>query len=196
MAFRNKFQEEAAGAVAAPKRNAAVEVASPKLRRSESTSCSRTNRYIAVKNRRYIVINLLGKGGSSLVYQVLDEEQKKLQAVKCVDLSEADAACRSAYLNEIKLLIRIVHSDLKPANFLLVGGNLKLIDFGIASAIPSNRTSVMKDTQMGTLSYMPPEAINSSCVTTENGKELYRVCFFLKNFQNWPDFLMGTKVNS
>ncbi|VDN36454.1 unnamed protein product, partial [Gongylonema pulchrum] len=55
-AFKNKFQEEAVGAVAAPKGNAAVEVASPKLRRSESTSCSRTNRYIAVKNRRYIVI--------------------------------------------------------------------------------------------------------------------------------------------
>jgi serine/threonine protein kinase len=27
---------------------------------------------------------------------------------------------------------RIVHGDLKPANFMFVQGNLKLIDFGIA----------------------------------------------------------------
>ncbi|VDD85766.1 unnamed protein product [Enterobius vermicularis] len=53
----------------------------------------------------------------------------------------------------------IVHLDLKPANFLFVKGALKLIDFGIASALPSNKTSVLKETQMGTLSYMAPEVI-------------------------------------
>lgn len=41
------------------------------------------------------------------VYQVLDERQKKLYAVKCVDLSEADDSCRNAYLNEIKLLLSL-----------------------------------------------------------------------------------------
>lgn len=32
---------------------------------------------------------------------------------------------------------RVVHSDLKPANFMFVRGCLKLIDFGIAAAIQS-----------------------------------------------------------
>ena len=55
---------------------------------------------------------------------------------------------------------RIVHSDLKPANFLLVSGQLKLIDFGIAKAIPhENTTNIHRDTQIGTLSYMAPEAL-------------------------------------
>ena len=54
----------------------------------------------------------------------------------------------------------IIHSDLKPANFLLVAGRLKLIDFGIASSVQSDMTSVMKDTQMGTFNFMSPEAIN------------------------------------
>ncbi|CAO2834690.1 unnamed protein product [Amaranthus hypochondriacus] len=53
---------------------------------------------------------------------------------------------------------RIVHSDLKPANFLLVKGSLKLIDFGIAKAILSDTTNIQRDAQVGTLSYMSPEA--------------------------------------
>ncbi|KAG0503598.1 hypothetical protein HPP92_003670 [Vanilla planifolia] len=53
---------------------------------------------------------------------------------------------------------RIVHSDLKPANFLLVRGSLKLIDFGIAKAIMNDTTNIQRDAQAGTLNYMSPEA--------------------------------------
>ncbi|KAF0910182.1 hypothetical protein E2562_001393 [Oryza meyeriana var. granulata] len=53
---------------------------------------------------------------------------------------------------------RIVHSDLKPANFLLVRGALKLIDFGIAKAIMNDTTNIQRDSQIGTLNYMSPEA--------------------------------------
>lgn len=57
---------------------------------------------------------------------------------------------------------KIIHSDLKPANFLCVSGMLKLIDFGIARALQSDATSMNVEKQMGTLNYMSPEAINSN----------------------------------
>ena len=53
----------------------------------------------------------------------------------------------------------IVHSDLKPANFLIAGGFLKLIDFGIASAVGDDKTHVTKDNLIGTFNFMSPEAI-------------------------------------
>lgn len=55
---------------------------------------------------------------------------------------------------------RIIHGDLKPANFLFVRGALKLIDFGIAKAIQSDdTTNIYRENQVGTLNYMSPEAI-------------------------------------
>jgi len=56
----------------------------------------------------------------------------------------------------------IVHSDLKPANFLLVGGCLKLIDFGIAGIIQETTVNVHRENQVGTPNYMAPEALLDS----------------------------------
>ena len=53
----------------------------------------------------------------------------------------------------------IVHSDLKPANFLVVQGRLKIIDFGIANAIQDNTVNVHRENQIGTPNYMSPEAL-------------------------------------
>ncbi|KAF2432868.1 kinase-like protein [Tothia fuscella] len=60
----------------------------------------------------------------------------------------------------------IVHSDLKPANFLLVHGQLKLIDFGIANAIDiDNTVNVHRDSHVGTPNYMSPESLQDSSAT-------------------------------
>lgn len=59
----------------------------------------------------------------------------------------------------------VIHSDLKPANFLMIDGRLKLIDFGIASNIALDSTSIIKFSQAGTFNYISPEAL----IDTSNG---------------------------
>ena len=56
---------------------------------------------------------------------------------------------------------RVIHGDLKPANFLLVAGELKLIDFGIAKTMSGNldNTKIDRENTVGTVNYMSPEAI-------------------------------------
>jgi serine/threonine-protein kinase TTK/MPS1 len=54
---------------------------------------------------------------------------------------------------------RIVHGDLKPANFILIKNSLKIIDFGISKPIQKNTTNITRNFQMGTINYMSPEAI-------------------------------------
>ncbi|KAF2459886.1 kinase-like domain-containing protein [Lineolata rhizophorae] len=70
----------------------------------------------------------------------------------------------------------IVHSDLKPANFLMVQGCLKLIDFGIASAIDTDITlNVHRDSHVGTPNYMSPESLedtNRHVAAASNGGAL------------------------
>lgn len=53
----------------------------------------------------------------------------------------------------------VIHCDIKPANFLMINGKLKLIDFGIASNISLDSTSIIKHTQAGTYNYISPEAL-------------------------------------
>ncbi|XP_054272007.1 uncharacterized protein LOC128992454 [Macrosteles quadrilineatus] len=203
---------------------------------------SRADTELSVNGKSYTILSMLGKGGSSEVYQVLDPCSSKLLAVKCVDLSMVDKTIADGYLNEIELLSRlqgcasvirmfdyeyvqeckmlyvvmekgdtdlshlirdisktkkismsmiiyywtemlqavkdihdqgIIHSDLKPANFLLVSGRLKLIDFGIASS-QGDMTSVVKEVTTGTWNYMSPEAIKNTSASGKGFKITYK----------------------
>jgi serine/threonine-protein kinase TTK/MPS1 len=65
---------------------------------------------------------------------------------------------------------RIVHSDLKPANFSLVKGELKLIDFGITKAGQNYTTNIVWESQMGIVKYMSLEAYLNN-TTNDSGNK-------------------------
>ena len=192
-------------------------------------SSAKKMKEISVNNKIYLVLNQIGTGGSSKVYQVYAQDDMKTFALKVVGLNDADKTVVEGFYSEIKLLkslrhcqrvvqmydyefrgkskellivmekgdadlsqvlkshsqlsssklsphvirlywqemlgavkeihdAQIVHSDLKPVNFILVSGALKLIDFGIANRIRSNQTNVYKDSIIGTVDYMAPES--------------------------------------
>ena len=67
----------------------------------------------------------------------------------------------------------IIHTDIKPSNFVLVKGQLKIIDFGFAIKLEPGQTSTRKNLVGGTRQFMSPEIaamINQS--TNVNGKVL------------------------
>ncbi|KAF3840148.1 hypothetical protein F7725_018865 [Dissostichus mawsoni] len=182
------------------------------LQTSQASLSALSNETITIKGKQFFILKIIGRGGSSKVYQVLDHK-KQLFAVKYVDLEEADAQTVESYKNEIQHLNHlqlysdqiiklydyeitnsyiymlmecgnldlntwlrnrktvnpldrkfywrnmleavhtihnhgIIHSDLKPANFVIVNGSLKLIDFGIANRLQPDVTSIMKDSQI------------------------------------------------
>lgn len=65
----------------------------------------------------------------------------------------------------------IVHSDLKPANFVFVKGMLKIIDFGIANAVPDHTVNIYRDNQIGTPNYMAPETLVAMNFTKNDSEQ-------------------------
>ena len=53
---------------------------------------SNKEQVLVVRGKRYRVMKRLGKGGSSIVYEALDEEKNIVVAIKRVDLSDVDEA--------------------------------------------------------------------------------------------------------
>lgn len=81
-----------------------------------------------VNGKPYARAGILGKGGSSRVYRVLDEKNN-LFAIKKVDISKNDAESRASFINEIHLLeklrgkgqiIRLVDSEINDTKKVLL----------------------------------------------------------------------------
>ena len=63
----------------------------------------------------------------------------------------------------------VIHSDLKPSNFMVVNDEIKLIDFNISNDT-HERTSITIQTECGTIEYMAPETF-----LTEDNNEKSKV---------------------
>ena len=75
-----------------------------------------------VNRKAYARLDMIGKGGSSRVFRVLNHANE-LYAIKRVSLDKTDADTMSGYMNEIALLkrlegnsriIRLIDSEVKP----------------------------------------------------------------------------------
>ncbi|XP_034194254.2 dual specificity protein kinase monopolar spindle 1 [Osmia lignaria lignaria] len=100
----------------------------------------------------YVVMEMGDTDLSRLIKSMLQEKQIPLTMILYY-WTEMLTAVKHIHDNGV------IHSDLKPANFLLVRGRLKLIDFGIASSMNADMTSVVKNCPIGTLNYISPEAL-------------------------------------
>ncbi|KAK4910735.1 hypothetical protein LTR66_017408, partial [Elasticomyces elasticus] len=104
------------------------------------------------------ILNVMMELGETDFNKMLNEQLKS-------DNAKFDITFTRHYWKEMLECVQavheydIVHSDLKPANFLLVKGQLKLIDFGIANAIQDNTVNVHRENQIGTPNYMSPESL-------------------------------------
>ena len=66
----------------------------------------------------------------------------------------------NSYCEITLFLSGVVHTDLKPENFIIVKGSIKLCDFGIAESLKRGHTSLLTDIPKGTPIYMSPETLN------------------------------------
>ena len=80
-------------------------------------------------------------------------------ALKCSALQ--DVACGLAYLHELSP--PIIHRDLSARNVLLSSRMVaKVADLGVARIVPRSRAQVTMTKGPGALSYMPPEAFETT----------------------------------
>ncbi|ONH67334.1 Serine/threonine-protein kinase MPS1 [Cyberlindnera fabianii] len=124
----------------------------------------------------------LGQGSLSLVMECGDIDLSHVLA-KRLDIP-MDVEFVRFHANEVLKCVKavhdagIVHSDLKPANFLFVKGMVKIIDFGIANAVPDHTVNIYRESQIGTPNYMAPEALidnNQQLADSSHHKSQWKV---------------------
>ncbi|WWC64160.1 uncharacterized protein I303_106768 [Kwoniella dejecticola CBS 10117] len=100
---------------------------------------------------------------------LLDEQRGKAVNMNFVGLYWEQVTVQAVHKENV------VHTDLKPANFVLVKGRLKIIDFGIAKAVANDTVNIQRD-QQKQLSY-PSDVWSLGCI-------LYQMIYGSPPFQH------------
>ena len=111
-------------------------------------------RNLVVNRKPYARLDMIGKGGSSRVYRVMNA-QNEIYAIKRVSLDKTDEETMGGYMNEIALLkrlegnsriIRLFESEVKPGasgskGYLMLVMECGEIGTSYASGVGSKLTS-------------------------------------------------------
>lgn len=114
----------------------------------------------------------IGEMGLNLVMELGEMDLRRLLSIDNFDLNMTSIRYWATEIFECVKAVHshdIVHSDLKPENFLVIRSRLKIIDFGIANVVPDYTVNVHRDSKIGTVSYMAPEAVREQ--KTSSGKD-------------------------
>jgi serine/threonine protein kinase len=125
-----------------------------------------------ILNKRYQLLDPLGKGGMAFVYRARDLMLERLVAVKVLreDFSR-DPAFQERFRQEARAAANLshptlvyahraglVHCDVKPQNMLVTPDmRLKVADFGIARALAAIHPDELNDVVWGSPQYFAPE---------------------------------------
>lgn len=123
------------------------------------------------EGNQYAIVMDYVDGGDLAALLREQEAHLPVGQVLTLALELADALTRAHYL-------KVIHRDLKPANVLLAAdGTPRLTDFGVA-AIQSSEHLTDDGTALGTLDYMPPEALRGEPPDTRGDIWAFGVLLF------------------